>query len=110
MLQPVHAQLRVDNGEAVYSHLARSGSVAKAGGSRSCQIFDVLGRGTRPGYQLDLPHLVESLLVTQFPRRVDRTDDRAQILIGPEIVGVDDGGILPSRTGNPDLTTTRGLD
>ncbi len=64
----------------------------------------------RSGNQLDLPHLVEGLLVTQFARRVDRTDDRAQILIGPEIVRVDDGGILPIRTGESDLAATRRLD
>src|ERR1700704_4766323 len=102
MLQPVHAQFRVDNGEIVYSDLASSGSVSEAGRPRSCQIFDVLRHGARSGYQLDIPHLVEGWLVTQFTRRVDRTDDRAQILIRPKIVRVDDGGILPIRTGNPD--------
>src|SRR5471030_2168319 len=109
MLQPVHAQFRVDNGEIIYSYLASSGSVSEAGGPRSCQILDVLRRRVRSGDQLDIPHLVKCLLVTQFARCVDRTDDRAQILIGPQVVRVDDGGILPIRTTNPDVAAARGL-
>src|SRR6201999_103648 len=65
---PMHAKLWIDDGQAIYAHLARADAMPKAFRAKPGKVPDVFGGRLRAGHDFDLAYAVKSRLISQFTR------------------------------------------
>src|SRR4029453_5726227 len=106
----MHTKCWGDHSEFVHPHLASANGMSKTRRGEAGKFAELRGARLGPWDEFAVAHTVEGVLISKFTRGVDGAHDGRKIMIGAEIVAIDDRSILKVVAFQPNGTFAGGLD